>query len=62
MYTDNITQKSITFPNPNVFVGVFTEIKIKSACLIAESTSVVKVKFFPRHCFTTSSNPGYIKI
>ena len=46
------------FPNPLVFVGVFTEMKIKSASSMFFETSVEKNKFFPRHFFTTSSRPG----
>ena len=30
------------FPTPNVFVGVLTDMKIKSASIIAASVSVVK--------------------
>lgn len=46
-------------PLPFVFVGVFTEMKINSASLMAVFTSVLKNKFTFRHFFTTSSSPGY---
>ena len=39
------------FPTPNVFVGVLTEMKIKSASIIAVSVSVVKKRFFSANFF-----------
>jgi len=51
----------LTLPTPNVFVGVFTEIKIKSASWIDSSMLVEKNKFTFLRFFTISSSPGYIK-
>ena len=54
---------AIPFPVPYVLVGVFTDIKIRSASSMALSTSVEKNKFFPRTLPTISFNPGsYIGI
>mmetsp|Transcript_7708 Transcript_7708/g.28116 ORF Transcript_7708/g.28116 Transcript_7708/m.28116 type:complete len:237 (+) Transcript_7708:677-1387(+) len=53
-----VRSAALPFPRPVFFVGVFTETKIISLSAIAPSTSVVKNKFFPRHCFTISSSPG----
>ena len=67
----NIYQKSkfskiflLTFPSPYVLVGVFTEINMRSASIIAVSISVEKKRFLPRHPFTISSKPGwkYVKV
>lgn len=60
MHSVYVTRASATFPKPKVFVGVLTEIKIRSASWIAGSMSAVKNKFLPLHSFTTSSSPGYI--
>lgn len=49
----------LTLPTPNVFVGVFTEIKIKSASWIDSSMLVEKNKFTFLRFFTISSSPGY---
>lgn len=49
----------LPLPFPNVFVGVLTDIKIRSASLIAVSMFVEKKRFTLRHFFTTSSRPGY---
>lgn len=49
---------SLTFPLPKNFVGVFTEMKIKSDSRMAVLTSVEKKRFFPLQLFTTSSKPG----
>lgn len=48
-------------PFPNVFVGVFTEMKINSASSMAVSMSFEKNRFRFRHFFTTSSKPGWNK-
>lgn len=50
--------KKLTFPFPKFLVGVFTEIKIKSASKMALLTSLEKNKLFPLHVLTTSSKPG----
>ena len=47
-----------TLPKPKAFVGVLTEMNMRSASWIALSMSVEKNKFRPRHSFTTSSRPG----
>jgi len=49
----------LTLPTPNVIVGVFTEIKIKSASWIDSSMLVEKNKFTFLCFFTISSSPGY---
>lgn len=61
----NLAQPSTYFksaarplPLPYVLVGVFTEINIRSASLIAVSMSVEKNKFLLRHSRTISSSPG----
>ncbi|KAJ0454705.1 hypothetical protein HanIR_Chr15g0743131 [Helianthus annuus] len=45
-------------PRPRVLVGVLTETKTISASHTCFSTSVLKKRFLPLHCFTTSSRPG----
>lgn len=45
-------------PTPELFVGVLTETKMRSASIIALSTSVEKNKFLPRLSITISSKPG----
>lgn len=47
-------------PLPNVFVGVFTEMKIRSASTMAVSMSVEKNRLRLRHCLTTASRPGCV--
>jgi len=49
----------LTFPFPNVLVGVLTEMKIRSASFIAVSMSVENIRLRPRHSLTTSSSPGW---
>jgi len=49
---------ALTFPFPKVFVGVLTDMKIRSASFIAASMLVEKNKLRPRHSLTTSSRPG----
>merc|ERR1719319_2246683 len=49
---------ALPFPRPKVFVGVFTDMKIRSAPLIAASISVEKCRFLPRTSSTTSESPG----
>jgi len=48
----------LTLPTPNVFVGVLTEMKIKSASWIASSMFVEKNKLTFLRFFTMSSSPG----
>lgn len=43
----------VTFPFPKVFVGVFTDINMRSAALTALSTSEEKNRLIPRHFCTT---------
>ena len=45
-------------PNPFFFIGVFTDIKIISALLMAFSKSVEKIIFFPLTTLIISDNPG----
>ena len=46
-------------PNvPNSLLGVFTQMKMIPASLIASPESVVKKRFFPRVFITTSFSPG----
>ena len=57
--TENLCNKSyLTFPLPYIFVGVLTEIKMRSASCMPLSTSVEKKRFFPRAAVTISSKPG----
>lgn len=46
-------------PLPQVLVGVFTEMKMRSASFMAVSMSVEKNRFTLRHFLTTSSRPGW---
>ena len=41
--------KALPAPSPAVFVGVFTDIKIKSASAIPFCTAIEKIRFLPRH-------------
>ena len=45
-------------PTPELFVGVLTETKMRSASMIALSTSVLKKRLTPLCFFTISSRPG----
>lgn len=49
---------ALTLPSPQVFVGVFTDMNMRSASLIAVSTSVEKKRFLLRRLKTISSRPG----
>jgi len=49
----------LTFPFPNILVGVLTDMKIRSASFIAASISVENIRLRPRHSLTTSSSPGW---
>lgn len=59
LYDSYDTYMSLTFPFPNVFVGVLTEMKMRSASIMAVLMSVEKKRFTPLRCFTTSYKPGW---
>jgi hypothetical protein len=56
----NTNKRSAAYPAPTplFFVGVLTLTKIKSASMMALSTSVSKKRFLPRLALTISSSPG----
>ena len=57
MYT-HVKSAAKPAPTPELFVGVLTETKMRSASMMALSTSVEKKRFLPLCCLTISSRPG----
>lgn len=57
-----VSKVVLTFPIPKVFVGISTEMKMRSALAMAVLTSLENDKFFPLHFFIISSKPGCKKI
>ena len=58
----NLYYWKLTFPMPQVLVGVLTDMKIRSASVMAFSISVEKNKLRPLHSFMTASRPGCKKM